>query len=152
MLAEQPSLQRGSNGDLEGGDKLTASDSSGFDSEIDRASTQDVLAIQAIRREDRRRLEIECQVPDVSPWGIVIAIDFYLVQLCCFVGMGATLALIDNLPQLLASLSPDGSVPLGLAANLVSTFSVTNTLGRILAGYLSEITLHKKARHKLMTA
>lgn len=75
--------------------------------------------------------------------------EFHLVTFVCFVSMGAALSLLNNLDQVVAALSPaaGGAAPAaGRAAALVVAFSVCNTLGRIGAGYASELALHRHVR------
>jgi hypothetical protein len=65
--------------------------------------------------------------------------------------MGAALGVLDNLPQLLRALAP-ADTPVAAARELGHTlvvcFSVSNTLGRIGAGYLSEAALHSRVRRR----
>jgi hypothetical protein len=139
-------------------------------------------------------------VKDLSPAEIVRNIDFHLFFLVCFITTGAALALLDNLPQLVAAVAPtsapsdtaawklqelfdvsDGPVETmerlqwsirGVSSGMVMSmftsegssgdsvgsevgnmshillviFSVSNTLGRIIAGFWPEHSLQKHVR------
>jgi hypothetical protein len=88
---------------------------------------------------------------DLAPLQLLHAAEFHLLVFCCFVTMGGALALLNNLVEMLYALSPlDPSghprVDRELSEALVVCFSVSNTLGRIAAGYCSELALHRAVR------
>ena len=65
--------------------------------------------------------------------------------------MGGALSVLNNLDELLAALAPVDAagapdVDRELPEALVICFSVSNTFGRIAAGYLSEAALHRLVR------
>jgi hypothetical protein len=101
---------------------------------------------------------------DLPPSQMMRTAEFHLLVFVCFVTMGAALSLLNNLNQMLVALEPinwdrsslhhhemaTSSPPQAhhheLATALVVCFSVANTLGRIAAGYLSELALHHRVR------
>ena len=78
-------------------------------------------------------------------------IEYYLLVFCCFVTMGAALSLLNNQDQILSALAPldehgHPRTDHELGSALVICFSVSNTLGRVVAGYTSELALHRRVR------
>lgn len=88
---------------------------------------------------------------DLTALQAMQTIEFHLLVFCCFVTMGAALSLLMNQDQMLAALAPldehgHSRRDSELEAALVVCFSVCNTLGRVAAGYLSELALHRRVR------
>jgi MFS family permease len=108
-------------------------------------------------RSDRSATELASEVyhhqpaADLAPHAIVQTAEFHLLFFWSFVTMGAGLALLDNLPQLLRATAPATQDLVTLERHghvLLVGFSVCNTLGRILAGFLSEQALHQRVRSR----
>ena len=88
---------------------------------------------------------------DLTSLQTMRTVEFHLLEFCCFVTMGAALSLLMNQDQMLAALAPldEHGQPRRdseLEAALVVCFGVCNTFGRVAAGYLSELALHRWVR------
>lgn len=83
---------------------------------------------------------------DVHPLRMLCTSEFHCLLACTFVAMGTGLGIVNNLPQLIQSLSPGGVALPDLKDNLLILFFVCNMSGRILAGYVPERCLHLYVR------
>ncbi|EDQ86006.1 uncharacterized protein MONBRDRAFT_38621 [Monosiga brevicollis MX1] len=86
----------------------------------------------------------------------VTSLDFWLIFLVLFFGVGAGICIVNNLPEIVISRLPPSEAGRVIASSdvphskdsstLVALFSVFNTCGRLLSGYLSDAFAHRISR------
>lgn len=78
-----------------------------------------------------------------KPWEVIFTLDYWICALMLFCGIGCGLCIMINLGQIVRSYSGPAANPKeveGFVANLVSTVSICNCIGRLLFGVLSDVT------------
>jgi len=105
--------------------------------------------------DDDKHMPVE-QIPphyrlyeDYSPIQMLMCLDFWLSAVMMFTAVGSGLLVMNNLADVISTRSPvheDPEVTKSITATLVSIISICNCLGRLLAGFFSDLTRFQLSR------